>query len=126
MASQNTVHADIPICQDSIVNSVIKKFAQRSEFGQKKYGTNLDRTDLTVQDWITHAQEELMDGILYLEKLKQQTHQQIQSQQIQAQQIQTQQSQPNKIQLPIPIPIQSQYPVKLTPLPPTFDFLPYS
>ena len=124
MASQNTVHADIPICQDSIVNSVIKKFAQRSEFGQKKYGTNLDRTDLTVQDWITHAQEELMDGILYLEKLKQQTHQQIQSQQIQAQQIQTQQSQPNKIQLPIPI--QSQYPVKLTPLPPTFDFLPYS
>jgi len=116
MASQNTVHADIPICQDSIVNSVIKKFAQRSEFGQKKYGTNLDRTDLTVQDWITHAQEELMDGILYLEKLKQQTHQ--------SQQIQAQQAQPNKIQLPIQS--QSQYPVKLTPLPPAFDFLPYS
>jgi hypothetical protein len=120
MASQNTVHADIPICQDSIVNSVIKKFAQRSEFGQKKYGTNLDRTDLTVQDWITHAQEELMDGILYLEKLKQQTQQTHQSQQ----------SQPNKIQLPIQIPVQSQsqsqYPVKLSPLPPTFDFLPYS
>ena len=130
MASQNTVHADIPICQDSIVNSVIKKFAQRSEFGQKKYGPNLDRTDLTVQDWITHAQEELMDGILYLEKLKQQTQQS--HQQIQAQQIQSHQSQPNKIQLPIQIPIQSQsqsqsqYPVKLTPLPPTFDFLPYS
>ena len=124
MASQNTVHTDIPICQDSIVNSVIKKFAQRSEFGQKKYGTNLDRTDLTVQDWITHAQEELMDGILYLEKLKQQSHQQIQAQQSQ----QSQQSQPNKIQAPIQIPIQSQsqYPVKLSPLPPTFDFLPYS
>jgi hypothetical protein len=30
----------------------------------------LERTDLKMLDWITHAQEELMDGILYLEKLK--------------------------------------------------------
>lgn len=59
------------ICiMDSIVAAVIAKFQQRSEFGQKKYGTNLDRTDLTTMDWIQHAQEELMDGILYLEKLK--------------------------------------------------------
>ena len=29
------------------------------------------RTDLKTKDWIQHAQEELMDGILYLEKLKQ-------------------------------------------------------
>ena len=36
-----------------------------------KYGTNLDRTDLSTLDWIQHAQEELMDGILYLEKMKQ-------------------------------------------------------
>jgi hypothetical protein len=55
---------------DSVVKSVVEKFLQRSEFGQKKYGTNLDRTDLSVLDWIQHAQEELMDGILYLEKLK--------------------------------------------------------
>ncbi len=56
--------------QDSIVQAVIEKFLMRAEFGQKKYGTNLDRTDLQVKDWIQHAQEELMDGILYLEKLK--------------------------------------------------------
>ena len=55
---------------DSIVTAVIQKFQQRAEFGQKKYGTNLDRTDLSVLDWIQHAQEELMDAILYLEKLK--------------------------------------------------------
>lgn len=55
---------------DSIVLSVIEKFKQRSEFGQKKYGTNLDRTDLSFLDWATHMQEELMDAILYLEKLK--------------------------------------------------------
>jgi hypothetical protein len=56
--------------QDSIVAAVIKMFQQRSEIGQKKYGTTLDRTDLKTIDWIQHAQEELMDGILYLEKLK--------------------------------------------------------
>ena len=55
---------------DSIVQSVIKKFQERSELGIKKYGVTLDRTDLEPLDWIQHAQEELMDGILYLEKLK--------------------------------------------------------
>jgi hypothetical protein len=55
---------------DSIVTAVIEKFKQRSEFGQKKYGTNLDRKDLSVLEWIVHAQEEHMDAILYLEKLK--------------------------------------------------------
>jgi hypothetical protein len=56
---------------DSIVQAVVAKFLQRSEVGQTKYGTTLDRTDLKTLDWIQHAQEELMDGILYLEKLKQ-------------------------------------------------------
>jgi hypothetical protein len=58
---------------DSIVAAVVQKFLQRSELGQQKYGTTLDRQDLTTLDWIVHAQEELMDGILYLEKLKQTT-----------------------------------------------------
>lgn len=56
---------------DSIVESIIQKFIKRSKQGKEKYGTDLDRQDLKTQDWITHAQEELMDGILYLEKLKQ-------------------------------------------------------
>lgn len=55
---------------DSIVAAVVQKFLQRSEVGKKKYGVTLDRTDLGTLDWIQHAQEELMDGILYLEKLK--------------------------------------------------------
>ena len=57
---------------DSIVTAIINKFGERAETGQRKYGTTLDRTDLKTLDWINHAQEELMDGILYLEKLKQQ------------------------------------------------------
>ena len=56
---------------DSIVRSVIEKFEARAAFGLKKYGTNLDRNDLSICEWINHAQEEHMDAILYLEKLKQ-------------------------------------------------------
>jgi hypothetical protein len=57
--------------KDSILESVINQFRERSEVGIKKYGVTLDRTDLSTLDWINHAQQELMDGILYLEKLKQ-------------------------------------------------------
>lgn len=56
---------------DSVVSSVINSFINRARIGKEKYGKTLDRTDLKVSDWINHAQEELMDGILYLEKLKQ-------------------------------------------------------
>jgi hypothetical protein len=56
--------------EDSIVRSIVQKFLDRSRVGQQKYNTTLDRTDLSTHDWIVHAQEELMDAILYLEKLK--------------------------------------------------------
>jgi hypothetical protein len=56
--------------EDSIVKSVIESFKQRSEVGILKYGKTLDRSDLTFLHWIQHAQEEMMDGILYLEKMK--------------------------------------------------------
>ena len=55
---------------DSVVDAIVAKFLQRSEIGQKKYGVTLDRTDLSPLEWIQHAQEEHMDAILYLEKLK--------------------------------------------------------
>ena len=59
---------------DSIVTTIIQRFTERAEMGKKKYGTDLDRTDLSVLDWIQHAQEEHMDAILYLEKLKREYH----------------------------------------------------
>ena len=57
---------------DSIVTSVIKQFEERSIKGKEKYGTDLDREDLALIDWVEHAKQEHMDAILYLEKLKQQ------------------------------------------------------
>ena len=56
--------------KDSIVEDVIELFRKRSEQGFKKYGTTLDRDDLSESEWIQHLQEELMDAILYLTKLK--------------------------------------------------------
>jgi len=56
--------------QDSIVNSVIESFKERSTSGIKKYNTTLDRTDLSLLNWLTHLQEELMDATLYIERLK--------------------------------------------------------
>ena len=56
---------------DSIVESVINQFKQRSEAGINKYGTTLDRNDLSTLEWLTHLSEELMDATLYIEKLKQ-------------------------------------------------------
>ena len=57
---------------DSIVTSVIKQFEERSIKGKEKYGTDLDREDLALIDWIEHVKQEHMDAILYLEKIKQQ------------------------------------------------------
>jgi hypothetical protein len=61
---------------DSIVDSILNKFVDRAEMGFTKYSNTLDRKDLSKVEWINHAQEELMDGILYLERLKQELNEQ--------------------------------------------------
>lgn len=55
---------------DSIVDSVVQKFQERSEVGIKKYNNTLDRNDLCLVEWLNHLQEELMDATLYIQKLK--------------------------------------------------------
>lgn len=57
--------------EDKIVESVLNSFLKRSEIGKQKYNTNLNRTDLSLLEWLEHAQEEAQDFILYLEKIKQ-------------------------------------------------------
>ena len=62
---------------DSVVDAILNKFVDRAEMGFKKYNNTLDRKDLSKVEWINHAQEELMDGILYLERLKQEIDDQV-------------------------------------------------
>jgi len=56
--------------EDKIVLRVLSRFAERSQVGINKYKTTLERTDLNTLEWLTHAQEEAMDFVLYLERLK--------------------------------------------------------
>jgi hypothetical protein len=37
---------------DSIVTNIINQIKERAEVGEKKYGTNLDRKDLSTIEWI--------------------------------------------------------------------------
>lgn len=53
---------------DSIVQKVQKEMTSRAEMGFNKYKQTLDRTDLSVIDYLQHAKEEAMDLALYLEK----------------------------------------------------------
>lgn len=55
---------------DSIVSAVIRKHLDRADKGFEKYDTTLDRDDLSIDDWLVHLQEELMDAVLYIEKLR--------------------------------------------------------
>ena len=53
----------------SIEYRVCTKITQRAQIGKEKYGTTMDRKDLTKLQWLKHAQEEAMDLAVYLEKL---------------------------------------------------------
>jgi histidinol dehydrogenase len=56
---------------DTVVESVVNRLRDRAKAGFEKYGTDLDRTDLTTEQWMEHAIEEALDFSLYLTKLKQ-------------------------------------------------------
>jgi hypothetical protein len=55
---------------DKIVEAVIEELRSRSEVGFKKYGTNLEREDLTTIEWLDHARQEALDFALYLQRIK--------------------------------------------------------
>ena len=56
--------------KDSNVEGVIIQLREREQRGFRKYGNNTDRTDLSTLEWLQHLQEELMDGCVYIEKIK--------------------------------------------------------
>ncbi len=53
-----------------LLAKVFAEFIEREERGFKKYGTTMDRNDLSLSEWIQHLKEELLDAILYLEKIQ--------------------------------------------------------
>ena len=53
----------------SIEEKVIAEIRQRAEKGEAKYGTTMDRDDLSLKEWMQHLKEELMDGVIYTQKI---------------------------------------------------------
>jgi hypothetical protein len=53
---------------DSIVDSIIDRFIVRAQVGKAKYGVDLDRTDLSLKEWLQHSIEEKLDDILYMQR----------------------------------------------------------
>ena len=56
--------------RDVIIDRVIEKIKNRSDVGFKKYGVTLKDDNQSLDIWITHIQEELMDAVNYIEKVK--------------------------------------------------------
>lgn len=53
-----------------VEETVCAAIRARRDAGRKKYGTTMERGDLTPLQWLQHAQEEAMDFAIYLEKLR--------------------------------------------------------
>lgn len=49
--------------------AVAEKMRQRAIHGLNKYGVTCARTDLSMIQWLRHAQEEAMDLAVYLDRL---------------------------------------------------------
>ena len=59
---------------DPIVDSIVHQFKKRSAVGITKYGTTLYDNELDLMEWVEHTKQELMDAVLYLERIKFKLH----------------------------------------------------
>ena len=56
--------------KDGVVQDVKDLYEQRSQVGIKKYGTTLEDSKESLEAFLVHLQQELMDATLYIQKLK--------------------------------------------------------
>ncbi len=54
----------------AVTSQLVELLLERDKHGQRKYGTSLDRKDLTPEEWCQHALEESLDHAGYLMALK--------------------------------------------------------
>ena len=64
----NRLKKDTMESKDPIVEEVVNSLRSRSDVGISKYGTSLHENN--TDDFLQHLQEELMDAVLYIQKLK--------------------------------------------------------
>ena len=56
--------------RDKIIEQVINKIKSRSDVGYRKYGVTLKDDEQSLDTWLNHIQEELMDAVNYIEKAR--------------------------------------------------------
>lgn len=59
----------MPPLNNEVEEQVIDEIRKRRDVGRAKYGTSMERTDLTRKQWLQHAKEEALDLAIYLQKL---------------------------------------------------------
>lgn len=52
-----------------IEDRVCEKIQKRAEVGFKKYGVGVTRTDFSFIKWMQYLQEEMMDAVVYIERI---------------------------------------------------------
>jgi len=52
-----------------IEERVCLKLLERAKVGRVKYGVTMDEANLPPMEWMNHLQEELMDSVVYLQKM---------------------------------------------------------
>lgn len=70
--TMDSTYKNNQIKKDPIVQRVISIMELRSKVGIDKYGTTLYDSPDGFYQFLNHLQEELLDAILYIEKLKSQ------------------------------------------------------
>jgi hypothetical protein len=53
-----------------VEDEVCELIQARAEVGKAKYGVTMEREDLTHDEWLEHLQNELMDAVVYLQRLR--------------------------------------------------------
>ncbi len=53
-----------------VEDEVCEMIQQRAKVGLNKYGVTMEREDLTHDEWLEHLQHELMDAIVYIQRLR--------------------------------------------------------
>lgn len=69
MSEVYTNPPELDVAQETCISDttaqLIALLRQRDAAGLAKYGTTLDRTDLTPEQWLQHMAEEMLDGAGY-------------------------------------------------------------
>ena len=64
----NITH-DFNNCQSDIYKEVITDLISREKIGRAKYGTTVDKANLSEKEWMQHAYEEALDFAIYLKTM---------------------------------------------------------